>query len=43
VSEPIVVYKCSACGDVFPLHEGDDRVCPSCGSVAIEVAHEPLL
>ena len=38
----VMVMRCSECGDTFPVHEGD-RVCPSCGSVDVDPASEPLL
>lgn len=39
----LVVMRCAVCGDTFPLHEGDDRICPTCGSDDLHDAHEPLL
>jgi rRNA maturation endonuclease Nob1 len=39
----LVVVRCLDCGDTFPIHEGDDATCPSCGGDRVEPAHEPLL
>lgn len=39
----IVVMRCAMCGDTFPLHTDDERVCRSCGSDVLGDATEPLL
>ena len=40
----LVVLRCEACGDTFPVERGkDDPACPSCGSEDVHDAGEPLL
>lgn len=39
----LIVWRCDACGDTFPLHDGDSPVCPSCGNDDVHHATEPLL
>lgn len=39
----LVVVRCVVCGDTFPLHAEDERVCRSCGSDVLSDATEPLL
>ena len=39
----LVVLLCQSCGDTFTMHEGDERLCPTCGGSNLELAHEPLL
>ncbi|MFN2491120.1 MAG: hypothetical protein ABR529_15595 [Actinomycetota bacterium] len=41
--DELVVLRCERCGDVFPLHAGERRACPSCGAGDIADAAEPLL
>lgn len=43
VEGELIVLRCRACGDTFTLHDGDPRVCPTCGGTEHELAHEPLL
>ena len=40
----VVVVRCGACGDTFPVHEPvEGSTCPSCGSEDVHQASEPLL
>ncbi len=39
----LVVMRCTVCGDTFPLHAEDRRLCPSCASDQLVDATEPLL
>jgi rRNA maturation endonuclease Nob1 len=40
----LIVLRCSACGDTFPVHRGEEATaCPSCGSEDVHPASEPLL
>lgn len=39
----VVVLRCDACGDVFPVRDRAPAVCPSCGSTELVEAAEPLL
>ena len=41
--DEFVVFKCEACGDVFPAHDEGEIRCPSCGGTRVHHAHEPLL
>ena len=41
--QPVHGMRCESCGDTFTLHDGDEVVCPSCGSTAAHPAHEPFL
>ncbi len=43
MKEEVHVMRCASCGDVFPLHVGDEERCPSCGSLDVHAAAEPLL
>jgi rRNA maturation endonuclease Nob1 len=40
---PVHGMRCEDCGNAFTIHEGDDPVCPSCGSTSTNPAHEPFL
>ena len=42
-SDPLVIFRCEACGDTFPAHRGDRPACPTCKSSTVHEAHEPLL
>ena len=39
----LVVLTCSNCGNVWPQHEEDEKVCPLCDSSDVHPAGEPLL
>ena len=40
----LVVLRCGACGDTFPVHRPvEGSTCPSCGSEDVHEASEPLL
>ena len=41
--EPLVGWRCEACGDTFTSHSTDDQRCPSCGSHRTSHATEPFL
>jgi rubrerythrin len=41
--EDVVVYRCRACGDVFPAAAEAPATCPSCGGDDVARAWEPLL
>lgn len=43
-SPALLVLRCEACGDTFPVEERDaEPGCPSCGSADLHEAGEPLL
>jgi rRNA maturation endonuclease Nob1 len=40
----LIVLRCGACGDTFPVHARDEATtCPTCGSADVHEASEPLL
>ena len=41
--EPLIGWRCDACGDAFTSHSSDDPRCPSCGSHRTAHATEPFL
>lgn len=41
--EPLIGWRCEACGDAFTSHSVDDQRCPSCGSHRTSHATEPFL